>query len=61
MMNRLQSSSDMAEQVRQHDWASTPLGPLERLAGRAQDHRGAALCLKLPPSHRVGASIDDPL
>ncbi|MFV9652919.1 GAF domain-containing protein [Pseudomonas marginalis] len=30
MMNWLQSSSDMAEQVRQHDWASTPLGPLEQ-------------------------------
>ena len=29
MMNWLQSSSDMAERVRQHDWASTPLGPLE--------------------------------
>lgn len=29
MMNWLQSSSDMAEQVRLHDWASTPLGPLE--------------------------------
>lgn len=28
MMNWLQSSSDMAERVRQHDWASTPLGPL---------------------------------
>ena len=30
MMNWLQSSSDMAEQVRLHDWASTPLGPLEQ-------------------------------
>ncbi|WP_338569126.1 ATP-binding protein [Pseudomonas canadensis] len=30
MMNWLQSSSDMAEQVRQYDWASTPLGPLEQ-------------------------------
>lgn len=30
MMNWLQSSSDMAERVRQHDWASTPLGPLEQ-------------------------------
>ncbi|QHF44710.1 hybrid sensor histidine kinase/response regulator [Pseudomonas sp. S35] len=29
MMNWLQSSSDMAERVREHDWASTPLGPLE--------------------------------
>ena len=29
MMNWLQSSSDMAERVRQHDWANTPLGPLE--------------------------------
>ena len=29
MMNWLQSSSDMAEQVRVYDWASTPLGPLE--------------------------------
>ncbi|WP_455917801.1 response regulator [Pseudomonas cerasi] len=29
MMNWLQGSSDMAERVRQHDWASTPLGPLE--------------------------------
>ncbi|VVO01058.1 GAF domain-containing protein [Pseudomonas fluorescens] len=29
MMNWLQSSSDMAERVRLHDWASTPLGPLE--------------------------------
>lgn len=29
MMNWLQSSSDMAERVRQHDWAATPLGPLE--------------------------------
>ena len=28
MMNWLQGSSDMAERVRQHDWASTPLGPL---------------------------------
>ena len=30
MMNWLQSSSDMAERVRQHDWAGTPLGPLEQ-------------------------------
>jgi signal transduction histidine kinase len=30
MMNWLQSSSDMAEQVRLHDWANTPLGPLEQ-------------------------------
>ncbi|MEO8492318.1 GAF domain-containing protein, partial [Pseudomonas sp.] len=30
MMNWLQSSSDMAEQVRLHDWASTPLGPLDQ-------------------------------
>ncbi|MFK9005732.1 GAF domain-containing hybrid sensor histidine kinase/response regulator [Pseudomonas pergaminensis] len=30
MMNWLQSSSDMGERVRQHDWASTPLGPLEQ-------------------------------
>ncbi len=30
MMNWLQSSSDMAERVRRHDWASTPLGPLEQ-------------------------------
>jgi signal transduction histidine kinase len=30
MMNWLQSSSDMAERVRLHDWASTPLGPLEQ-------------------------------
>ena len=30
MTNWLQSSSDMAERVRQHDWASTPLGPLEQ-------------------------------
>jgi signal transduction histidine kinase len=30
MMNWLQSSSEMAERVRQHDWASTPLGPLEQ-------------------------------
>ncbi len=30
MMNWLQGSSDMAERVRQHDWASTPLGPLEQ-------------------------------
>ncbi|RUQ46586.1 hybrid sensor histidine kinase/response regulator, partial [Corynebacterium pseudodiphtheriticum] len=30
MMNWLQSSSDMAEQVRRHDWANTPLGPLEQ-------------------------------
>ena len=30
MMNWLQSSSDMAEQVRQHDWANTPLGPPEQ-------------------------------
>lgn len=30
MMNWLQSSSDMAERVRQHDWTSTPLGPLEQ-------------------------------
>src|SRR5476649_140695 len=29
MMNWLQGSSDMAERVRQHDWASTPLCPLE--------------------------------
>lgn len=29
MMKWLQSSSDMAERVRQHDWASTPLGPPE--------------------------------
>ncbi|MPQ84792.1 response regulator [Pseudomonas sp. MAFF 730085] len=29
MMNWLQSSSDMAEKVRLHNWASTPLGPLE--------------------------------
>ena len=28
-MNWLQGSSEMAERVRQHDWASTPLGPLE--------------------------------
>ncbi|WP_460136427.1 GAF domain-containing hybrid sensor histidine kinase/response regulator [Pseudomonas sp. S1_E04] len=28
MMNWLQSSSEMAERVRQHDWASTPLGPV---------------------------------
>ncbi|MGZ9706086.1 GAF domain-containing protein [Pseudomonas sp. GNP013] len=27
MMNWLQGSSGMAERVRQHDWASTPLGP----------------------------------
>lgn len=30
MMNWLQSSSDMAERVRRHDWANTPLGPLEQ-------------------------------
>ncbi len=30
MMNWLQSSSEMAERVRQHDWAGTPLGPLEQ-------------------------------
>ncbi len=30
MMNWLQSGSDMAERVRQHDWASTPLGPLDQ-------------------------------
>ncbi|MGY2376749.1 GAF domain-containing protein [Pseudomonas sp. SDO524_S393] len=30
MMNWLQSSSDMAERVRQHDWSNTPLGPLEQ-------------------------------
>ncbi|WP_219266048.1 GAF domain-containing protein [Pseudomonas sp. Xaverov 259] len=30
MMNWLQSSSDMAERVRQHDWGNTPLGPLEQ-------------------------------
>ena len=30
MMNWLQSSSDMAERVIQHDWANTPLGPLEQ-------------------------------
>ena len=30
MMNWLQGSSDMAERVRQHDWANTPLGPLEQ-------------------------------
>ena len=30
MMNWLQSSSDMAERVRQHDWTATPLGPLEQ-------------------------------
>ncbi|PMX26709.1 MULTISPECIES: GAF domain-containing protein [Pseudomonas] len=29
MMNWLQSSSDMAERIRQHDWASTTLGPIE--------------------------------
>lgn len=29
MMNWLQDSSEMAERVRQHDWANTPLGPLE--------------------------------
>ncbi|PQZ86352.1 MULTISPECIES: GAF domain-containing protein [Pseudomonas] len=29
MMNWLQSSSEMAERVRQHDWANTPLGPAE--------------------------------
>ncbi|AZE60982.1 MULTISPECIES: GAF domain-containing hybrid sensor histidine kinase/response regulator [Pseudomonas fluorescens group] len=29
MMNWLQDGSDMAERVRQHDWASTPLGPPE--------------------------------
>lgn len=29
-MNWLQSSSDMAERVRLHDWASSPLGPLEQ-------------------------------
>lgn len=29
MMNWLQGSSEMAERVRQHDWANTPLGPLE--------------------------------
>jgi signal transduction histidine kinase len=30
MMNWLQSSSDMAERVLQHDWANTSLGPLEQ-------------------------------
>nr|WP_314566222.1 GAF domain-containing protein [uncultured Pseudomonas sp.] len=30
MMKWLQSSSDMAERVRQHDWAKTPLGPPEQ-------------------------------
>ena len=30
MMNWLQGSSDMAENVRQHDWASTPLGDPEQ-------------------------------
>ncbi|WLI09463.1 response regulator [Pseudomonas sp. FP597] len=30
MTNWLQCSSDMAERVRQHDWASTPLGPPEQ-------------------------------
>ncbi|KTC44483.1 diguanylate cyclase, partial [Pseudomonas fluorescens ABAC62] len=30
MMNWLQSGSDMAERVRQHDWANTPLGPPEQ-------------------------------
>ncbi|KRP59352.1 ATP-binding protein [Pseudomonas trivialis] len=30
MMNWLQGSSDMAERVRQYDWASTPLGPLDQ-------------------------------
>ena len=30
MMNWLQSSSDMAERVRLHDWAATPLGPLDQ-------------------------------
>ncbi|NNB71945.1 response regulator [Pseudomonas fluorescens] len=30
MMNWLQGSSEMAERVRQHDWASTPLGELEQ-------------------------------
>ncbi|WP_248732653.1 ATP-binding protein [Pseudomonas sp. MWU13-2517] len=30
MMNWLQSSSDMAEQVRRHDWSATPLGPLDQ-------------------------------
>ncbi|WP_338477536.1 ATP-binding protein [Pseudomonas trivialis] len=30
MMNWLQGSSGMAERVRQHDWASTPLGPLDQ-------------------------------
>ncbi|AZF27212.1 GAF domain-containing protein [Pseudomonas sp. R2-60-08W] len=29
MMNWLQGSSVMAERVRRHDWASTPLGPIE--------------------------------
>lgn len=30
MMNWLQNSSDMAERVCLHDWASTPLGPFEQ-------------------------------
>ncbi|MEX5541186.1 ATP-binding protein [Pseudomonas poae] len=30
MMNWLQGSSGMAERVRQHDWTSTPLGPLDQ-------------------------------
>ena len=29
MMNWLQDSSEMADRVRRHDWANTPLGPLE--------------------------------
>ncbi|AZE83779.1 Sensory box histidine kinase/response regulator [Pseudomonas orientalis] len=29
MMNWLQGSSEMAERVRRHDWANSPLGPLE--------------------------------
>ncbi|MCF5657893.1 ATP-binding protein [Pseudomonas poae] len=30
MMNWLQGSSEMAERLRQYDWASTPLGPLDQ-------------------------------
>lgn len=58
MMKWLQSSSDMAERVRQHDWAKTPLGPPEQWPDVLKTTVALCLASSFPQSIVWGASTD---
>ncbi|MGR3889820.1 response regulator [Pseudomonas sp. 1152_12] len=57
MMNWLQGSSDMAERVRQYNWAATPLGPLEQWPDVLKTTVALCFASSFPQSINWGPSL----